>query len=77
MILRTKIEANVEHIRTLRENAIYKNNQRENKRRIKYDYQEGDRVLVLSGGLDPKLKLHQGPYRVLSYDKASGTLHIQ
>jgi transposase InsO family protein len=76
MILRTKIEANVEHIRTLRENAIYKNNQRENKRRIKYDYQEGDRVLVLSGGLDPKLKLHQGPYRVLSYDKASGTTEL-
>jgi hypothetical protein len=27
MILRTKIEANVEDIRILRENAIYKNNQ--------------------------------------------------
>jgi hypothetical protein len=78
MILRTKMEANVKHFQTLRENAIYKNNQRENKRRIKYkNYKEGDQVLVLSGGLDPKLKLHQGPYKVLSYDKASGTLHIQ
>jgi len=77
MILRTKMEANVEHVRTLRENAIYKNNQRENKRRIKHNYKEGDKVLILSGGLDPKLQLHQGPYKVLSYDKASGTLHIQ
>ena len=34
-------------------------------------------MLILSGGMDPKLKLHQGPYRVLSYNKLNGTLHIQ
>ena len=29
------------------------------------------------GVVDPKLKLHEGPYKVLSYDRSSGTLHIQ
>ena len=77
MILRTNVEANVEHIRQKRESAIYKNNVRENKRRIKYNYQVGDKILVLANRLDPKLKLHQGPYEVLSYNKDSGTLHIQ
>ena len=41
------------------------------------EHNEGDRVLVLSQALDPKLQLHQGPYRVVSYDKATGTLHIK
>lgn len=79
MILRTKVEADVEHVRRRREQAILANNTRENKRRIAYKYQVGDRVLVLSGkmSLDPKMKLHEGPFKVLSYDKASGTLHIQ
>ena len=77
MVLRTNVEASIEHIRQRREVAIYKNNQRENRRRIKYKYKAGDRVLVLTGRLDPKMKLHQGPYRVLSYAKESGTLHIQ
>ena len=77
MILRTNVEFNVELIRQRKEAAIVKNNTRENKRRIAYRYKAGDKVLVLSGRLDPKLKLHQGPYRVVSYDEASGTLHIR
>ena len=40
-------------------------------------HQEGDKVLVLSGGLDPEMKLHQGPCKVLSCDKASGRMHVQ
>jgi transposase InsO family protein len=76
MILRTNFEANMELIRQRRSAAIQQNNQRENKRRIAYDYKPGDQVLILSGGMDPKLQLHQGPYKVLSYNKLNGTLHI-
>ena len=77
MILRTTVEANNELIRQRREAAILKNNERENKRRVPYQYRSGDRVLILSGKLDPKLQLHEGPYKVLSYDKSTGTLHIR
>ena len=51
--------------------------QRENRRRIAYDYKEGDKILILSSGLDPKLKLHEGPYKVLGVNKSTGTLHIR
>ena len=76
MILRTTVEASVELARQRREAAIGVNNARENRSRIAYKYKKGDRVLILSRHLDPKLQLHRGPYKVLSYDKSSGTLHI-
>jgi transposase InsO family protein len=76
MILRTTMEANMELVRQRRLTAIQRNNTRENKRRIAYDYKPGDKVLILAGGMDPKLKLHQGPYAVLSYNKSNGILHI-
>ena len=77
MVLRTTMEASIELIRQRRKAAAIQNNLRENRRRIAYNYKEGDKVLVLSGGLDPKLQLHEGPYRVLAYNKSNGTLHIQ
>lgn len=77
MILRSDVEVNMELVRRRRESAIAHNNQRENRRRIKYDYKEGDKVLILSGGLDPKLQLHEGPYKVVSYNRSNGVLHIQ
>lgn len=77
MILRTKMEANIELARKRREAAIQINNTRENKRRIAYQYKPGDKVLIIAGSMDPKLQLHQGPYNVITYDKTSGTLHIQ
>ena len=77
LILRTNMEANVELVRQRRASAIAVNNQRENRRRIAYDYKEGDKVLILSGGLDPKLQMHQGPYKVLAVNKSNGTLHIR
>ena len=77
MILRTNMEAKVELVRQRREAAVQVNNARENKRRIAYDYKGGDQVLILSQALDPKLQLHRGPYRVVNYDRATGTLHIQ
>lgn len=77
MILRSSMIANMELVRKRREAAIVKNNQRENKRRIAYQYKAGDKVLIVSRGLDPKLKVNEGPFKVLSFDSSSGTLHIQ
>ncbi len=77
MILRTTIEAKVELVRQRREAALRVNNARENKRRIHHEYQPGDKILILANPLDPKLTLHRGPYTVRSYNKATGTLHIQ
>jgi hypothetical protein len=77
MILRTNVEAETEAIRQRREAAILKNNQRENKRRIAYRFKAGDKVLILSRRLDPKMQLHRGPYTVIDYDPSLGTLHIQ
>ena len=77
MILRTNITASVELVRQRREAAIQVNNARENKRRIAHQYKPGDKVLVLAQSLDPKLTLHQGPFKVESFDRATGTLHIQ
>ena len=77
MILRTNMVADVELVRQRRQRAIEVNNARENKRRIKHKYKKGDKILILSGRLDPKLKLHEGPYKVVSYNESSGTLHIQ
>jgi len=77
MILRTDVEASIHLARQRREVAIEQNNARENRRRIAHNYIQGDKVLILSGGMDPKLQLHEGPYKVLSYDKATGTLRIQ
>ena len=77
MILRTHVEANMELVRQRHEQAIQKTNIRENKQRIAYDYKPGDQVLILSGVMDPKLKLHQGPYSVISYNKSNSTLIIR
>jgi transposase InsO family protein len=77
LILRTRVEAETELVRQRRQAAIAKNNQRENKRRIPYKYKVGDYILVLSRRLDPKMQLHQGPYKVLAFEPSSGTLHIQ
>ena len=77
MILRTKVMANVDLVQWRRQAAIIQNNKRENKRRTNYEYKKGDQILILSDSMDPKLQLHQGPFKVVSYDKGSGTLHIQ
>ncbi len=77
MILRTNLNAGVELVRQRQEAAMHVNNERENRRRIAHTYKVGDKVLVLAQSMDPKMQLHQGPYRVESYDKASGTLHIK
>jgi len=70
IILRTTMEANVELARQRREAAISQNNARENKSRVAHNYKKGDWVLILSRHLDPKLQLHPGPFKVLSYEQS-------
>ena len=36
-----------------------------------------DKILILSGGLDPKLELHKGPFKVVDFNKSNGTLTIR
>ncbi len=77
MILRTHMEADMELIRLRRRKAVEVNNARENRRRIAYQYKPGDKVLLLTQKLDPKLKLNPGPYKVEAFDPMNGTLQIR
>ena len=77
MILRTTMAVNYEEVRQRRQIEIQRNNERENRRRIAFDYQPGQKVLILTQRLDPKLKTHEGPFEVMRYDSTSGTLHIR
>jgi len=79
MILRTTMEANAELARQLNgEKLLSVRTMRERtKSRVAHNYKKGDWVLILSRHLDPKLQLHHGPFKVLSYEQSSGTLYIQ
>ena len=77
MILRTHMEADMDMVRLRRKKAAIVNNERENRRRYKHTYKPGDKVLILTQRLDPKLKLHEGPYTVAAYNKLNGTLQIR
>jgi hypothetical protein len=77
MIVRTPVQPDLDSIKQRRAAAVEVNNAKENRRRIQHTYKPGDKILIIAGGLDPKLKLHSGPYKVLSYDENSGTLRIQ
>ena len=76
MMMRSLIEADMNLVKARRHKAIAQNNARENKRRIAHDYKIGDKVLILTNKLDPKLKLHEGPYTVTGFNRNNGTLHI-
>jgi hypothetical protein len=77
MIMRTRIDADYDLVRRRREAAAIKNNAKENKRRIAYKYEVGGKVLLLNKRLDPKLKLKQGPFKIVGVNSKNGTLHIQ
>ena len=63
MILNVKHIANWEYIRQRKQKLIDKNNQRENSKRIPYQYQEGDKILLKKG---TEFKYEQ-PYSCLLY----------
>jgi hypothetical protein len=76
MILRTHMEADMDMVRLRRQQAAIVNNERENKRRYKHKYKPGDKVLIMTQRLDPKLKLNDGPYTIEAYNQVNGTLQI-
>ena len=79
MILRTKVLVNWQVLQTARRQAQVHNNERENRRRVAWNYQPGQQVPLYSGRNEvaPKLQLHQGPFDVLDCSSTTGTLKIQ
>jgi hypothetical protein len=75
-ILNLKFVANWANIKERKQNAINKNNEKENKNRIDHTYEVGDQVLIKNAqntkfGNDPYL----GPYQVIRVND-NGTLRI-
>ena len=69
--------ANWPQIRKRKQSLIDKNNQRENKRRRKYEYLVNDKILIEARIADKYSKpMWQGPYVVLKVNN-NGTLRIQ
>ena len=67
------MEANMELVRQRREKAVTLNKK---ERKLVHEYKVSQKVLILIGGLDLKLNLHQGPYEIKLVNKLNGTLHI-
>jgi len=79
MILRSHMETNLELVRQRHTAAAIKNNERENKRRIAYNYKAGDWILIkaLPPPHEPKMALNKGAFKVVAFNKANGTLTIE
>ncbi len=66
MILPIKFKADWERIRQRRQQTMEKNNERENKSRINHEYKKGDKVLLSTPGIVPKLSAPRTrPHEVL------------
>jgi hypothetical protein len=76
-MIHTPVQPDLDLIKQRHAAAVKVNNEKENKRSFAHTYKTSDKILIITGVLDPKLKLHFGPYKVLSCDRNSGTLHIQ
>lgn len=48
-------------LQTMWSNYLLKNNQKENNRRIVYQYKAGNQALIFCKGMSPNLKLSKGP----------------
>ncbi len=77
MILPIKFRADWARIRHQRQEAMVKNNDRENRNRIEHSYKPGDKVLVTKPGIIPKLSAPRtGPHEVLAV-YLNGTVQIK
>lgn len=78
MIMPIQFKADWEKIRVKRQLQINKDNERENKRRIKHNYNVGDKILVTDPiSIKRKLdKAKEGPFIVTRVHK-NGTVRIQ
>ena len=77
MFLPVKYVADWAQIRLQRQKEINKSNKRENSSRIPHEYHKGDRVLLTTPGILPKLKSPRtGPYNVVDVHD-NGTVTIE
>jgi hypothetical protein len=75
-VLNIKFQANWKYIKERKEKLILKNNERENKKRIAYDYAPGQKVL-LKARYEGKYagNMFDGPY-VISHVNSNGTVRL-
>jgi len=76
MIFDIKHTANWEYIRARKQQLINKNNERENSKRIEYEYQVGDKVLLRTGTENKYEQPYSGPHPILKINN-NGTVRIQ
>jgi transposase InsO family protein len=77
MFLPVKYVADWTQIRLKRQKEINKSNKRENQNRIPHEYRQGDRILLTTPGILPKLNSPRtGPYTVV-YVHDNGTVTIR
>jgi transposase InsO family protein len=77
MLLPITFRANWARIRERRQEEMTRNNRRENQRRIRHEYKVGDKVLLDTPGILPKLRTpRSGPY-VVQQVHTNGTVRIQ
>ena len=77
MLLPIQFKARWAYITLRKQDRIDMSNQRENSRRIPYDYQVGMKVLLEKAGINPKLTAPRtGPYEITKIH-TNGTIQIQ
>ena len=76
MIFNIKHTANWEYIRARKQKLINKNNQRENSKRKRHEYQIGDQVLLHRGTENKYEAPYEGPYKILKVNK-NGTVSLK
>ena len=76
MIFNIKHMANWEYIQARKQKLINKNNERENAKRIEYEYTVGDKVLLRTGTENKYEHPYSGPHPVLKVN-SNGTVRIQ
>jgi hypothetical protein len=75
VVLNMKFQVNWKYIKERKEKLIIKNNERENKKRIAYEYAPGQKVL-LKARYEGKYvgNMFDGPYNVISHVNSNGTM---
>ena len=76
MIFNINHTANWDYIRARKQKLIDKNNERENAKRIDYEYQKGDKILLRTGTENKYEQPYSGPHPILRINN-NGTVRIQ
>ena len=78
MLLPIKFQADWALIRALKQQQTAKDNERENKNRVKHHYKVGDKILLRKPGHQPKLSApREGPFDIIEVNETNGTVRIQ